>query len=319
MPSQSLELSFDQYQHRGRRARQQDASFVDWIESPGQVQLGTELLAVVADGMGGHAAGEVASSLVVQACLSVFRAADPADPSRFLRALTSSNQAVLEHVGTDPRCTGMGSTVVLAHVSAEGLRWLSVGDSSLLHFRAGKLRQLNADHSYGTHLDELASRGEITSTQADQDPRRNALMAAINGDPPSLHEIHSDPFPLEPGDWVLLASDGLDTLSHEEIRAILAGRQRAPAIEVATALIDGARSHNSPDQDNVTVIAVRVDGAREHRHVAGRSPSAIPPLLADVLERSADTHVRLSLLAIGAGLALMGLGAIASIVAGSGP
>ena len=101
-----------------------------------------------------------------------------------------------------------------------GLRWVSVGDSALLLLRGGQLHRLNADHSHGALLDKQASEGILSKEAAETDSRRRALRSALTGDRIPLQEIHAQVLQLCAGDKLILASDGLLTLTGDEIANI---------------------------------------------------------------------------------------------------
>ena len=124
----------------------------------------------------------------------------------------------------------MGSTLVAAVVSSEGLNWISVGDSPVWLFREGELERLNADHSMKSELDELVAEGRMTEEEAKQDPRRNMLNLAVMGAPipRKMRDVPKQPVAVKKGDLVVLASDGLLTLDKPEIARILQEKRDEP-------------------------------------------------------------------------------------------
>ncbi len=219
-------------QHQGKRPYQEDS----WKLVP---LADGSLLAIVADGMGGHAGGAVASKLAVDAFVhAIEQGGGLAD------GLNDANEAV--RVGGEGKAdlTGMGATVVAALVRGDEVRWISVGDSPFYLVTAGKLEQLNADHSMAPQIDALVARGMLTAEEAEHHPGRHTLREAVMGEP--LNLIDKGSRRLGPGDKLLLCSDGVQTLANEQIAALAA----RPASGMIEAVLAAAKEH----QDNVTVI-----------------------------------------------------------------
>ena len=181
----------------------------------------TRLVAVLADGMGGHTAGALASRMVCDSFISTYAGLNGARPERLLKSLTSANDSIAAQVRANPTLAGMGTTLVAAVFGNEGVEWVSVGDSPLLLFRRGEIALLNEDHSLAPELDRLAALGKITPEQAKADPRRHMLRSAVTGDELDLVDVSRRPLVLEEGDYVILASDGLHTLESTEIQRIV--------------------------------------------------------------------------------------------------
>jgi protein phosphatase len=217
----------------------------------------TRLVAVLADGMGGHTAGAVASQMVCDSFISAYRRLDGARPERLLTALKSANDAIADKVKANPALSGMGSTLVAAVFGDAGVEWVSVGDSPLLLFRRGEIAHLNEDHSLAPELDRLAAEGLISAAQARSDPRRHMLRSAVTGEELDLIDVSRRPLTLEAGDYVILASDGLHTLETAEVARVIAAYAADGAEAVAGALIRAVEAIRDPHQDNTTVMAVR--------------------------------------------------------------
>ena len=129
-----------------------------------------------------------------------------------------------------------------------------MGDSPLWLFREGQLERLNADHSMAPVLADLVATGRMTAEEAAQDPSRHSLRSAVMGDEIHLIDVSSQPVAVEQGDRLLLASDGLMTLSDQEIAAILKKTQDASLEDSAAALIQAVEAAEHPQQDNTTVL-----------------------------------------------------------------
>lgn len=203
---------------------------------------------VVADGLGGHAAGEVASRIVV-AAVRASAEGDPApDASVLVGAVRRANRQVREAAEENPAYDGMGSTATVLRIDeAAGTAYYAhVGDSRLYLLRGGALRQVSRDHSY---VEELVAQGKLSEDEAQHHPRKNLLMRAVGVD--EELEVDGDAFPIEAGDRFLLATDGLTNMvEDDELRNLLAGAIAGAADRmVERAIAAGGR-------DNITAIAV---------------------------------------------------------------
>jgi serine/threonine protein phosphatase PrpC len=217
----------------------------------------TRLVAVLADGMGGHTAGALASRMVCDSFISAYAGLNGARPERLLKSLSAANDSIAAQVRANPMLAGMGTTIVAAVFTNDGVEWVSVGDSPLLLFRRGEIALLNEDHSLAPELDRLAEIGAISHEQAKSDPRRHMLRSAVTGDELDLVDVSRRPLVLEEGDYVILASDGLQTLDTTEIQRIVAAYADDGAEAVANALVRAVEAIRDPHQDNTTVLAVR--------------------------------------------------------------
>ncbi|MES0862911.1 protein phosphatase 2C domain-containing protein [Ruegeria sp. SCPT10] len=214
----------------------------------------SDILMLVADGMGGHAGGEVASNLALSAFKKHFIGGSeaPRPRDRLQESLTAANDALRQRIASQPDLKGMGCTLIAALKLGDRLVWVSVGDSSLFLLRDGRLKKLNADHSLYGELLQMVAAGKITQEEADSHPRRNALRSALMGDRISLTDVNA--ISLKPGDVVLSCSDGLDTLSQPEIRDILQDGKSRDMRGVASDLLNAVEAKGKPKQDNTTVV-----------------------------------------------------------------
>lgn len=203
-------------------------------------------LLILADGMGGHNAGDYASRYTVEMIVDFVRNSSETSPVAIIReAIRRANRAVMEKAQTDIDLEGMGTTVVVATVKERELCVANVGDSRL--YIAGRdFRQITKDHSY---VQEMVRRGEISPEVARIHPDRNIITRAVGG----WNDIEVDFFEveLEEGDQILMCSDGLtDMLEDEEIFEIINEKQEKE--EVLDALIEAANEYGG--NDNITVI-----------------------------------------------------------------
>ena len=236
----------------GARARQED----DWgthVNPPAR-EPGARLLAAVADGMGGMPAGEHASGIALRAFLDSYRVIDLPAAGRLRHALAHANREVGIAAEADPSLEGMGCTLVAALFLADRCAWLSVGDSLILRRRNDQLERINPLHVYANRLDEMVRRGEISADAAGNDPERAALTSAIQGS--LLEEVAQGELPLEPGDVVMLASDGILTLPDDEIVSICAEQAEHGAQRIAQSMVDRIDALGRPGQDNATLVVV---------------------------------------------------------------
>ena len=209
----------------------------------------------VADGLGGHQGGEVASAAAVEplAALDGREFADPAEAADELTAaIREANAAILDRAGGDPGLWGMGTTVTAAALAGEHhLQLAHVGDSRAYLLRDGSLEQLTTDH---TVVAELVRRGRLTPAQAAIHPERSILTRAVGLDP-RIPVDTPDPLELQDGDQVLLCSDGLtEPVDDDQIAQLLSAEPDGNA--ACQALIDAANAAGGPD--NVTVVLLRV-------------------------------------------------------------
>jgi PPM family protein phosphatase len=208
---------------------------------------------VVADGMGGAQAGEVASKAAADA---FDRDLPEAQPEQFLReTIETANRRIHELARADASRAGMGTTVTAAIVDAqkEEVAIGHVGDSRAYRLRRGKLERLTRDHSL---VEEMRRKGQITDAQAEDHPQRSIITRALGPEPEV--EVDLQTVPAAPGDVFLLCSDGLTTMVREErIAAVLssAGSIR----EAVRALIDEA--NGAGGRDNITALAFRLGDA----------------------------------------------------------
>ena len=241
----------DEGMAQGSRSRQEDDYGV--FELPPQLEAG-ELLLVLADGMGGEQAGALASALAVRGFIEAYDTIPSTTvPERLERTLHHVNGRLALEVTTDPdNLRGMGCTLLAVVLAEEGLYWISVGDSPLWLWRRGRLRRLNQDHAYRSILADQVSAGEMSVEEAACHPDRNALISAVTGEDLELVDVSRQPLALKPNDQILLASDGILTLSEREIAAVLKVARTHPS--PCLSLLAAVGAHQNPQQDNTTVL-----------------------------------------------------------------
>jgi PPM family protein phosphatase len=208
---------------------------------------------VVADGMGGAQAGEVASKTAADA---FDRDLPEIPPERFLReTIEEANRRIHELARADPSRAGMGTTITAAIVDSgkEEVGIGHVGDSRAYRLRRGKLERLTRDHSL---VEEMRRKGQITDAQAEDHPQRSIITRALGPEPEV--EVDLQTVPAAPGDVFLLCSDGLTTMVGEErIAAVLAAAGSMK--EAVRALVEEA--NGAGGRDNITALAFRLADA----------------------------------------------------------
>jgi PPM family protein phosphatase len=269
---------------QGKRERQEDFNALARL-LPGTAETAPDIL-VVADGMGGQAAGDVASQAAVQNFLESGRTGLERSAAQRLRdGLNQANAAVGQQAAADPARAGMGTTLVAVELRGDTAHWISVGDSPFYLLRSDELTRQNADHSLqGMHM-EAAARGEISVEEAKARGGSNQLRSALMGAELSLIDTNGlEPgLALKPGDVLILASDGLLSLTDDQICDI-ALKNRRSAKALAKALVAAVDRANKPRQDNATVVAYVHPGEppplpkkRKKKAAAATATSSRPP------------------------------------------
>jgi protein phosphatase len=221
---------------------------------------------VVADGMGGAQAGEVASKAAAE---SFDRELPQAAPERLLEeTIESANRTIHELARKDPGLAGMGTTTtaMIVDLEAEEVAIGHVGDSRAYRFRSGKLERLTRDHSL---VEEMRRKGQLTDAQAEDHPQRSIITRALGPEPEVKVDVQT--VPAQSGDVFLICSDGLTTMLDEDHLARLLAR--ASSMDAAVrALVDEA--NRAGGRDNITVVAFRLeDAAAPVRALADDAPA----------------------------------------------
>jgi len=213
--------------------------------------LTSNALIAVADGMGGHAAGEVASRIAIQVLAANSRVITAKDIDQesaddiFATSISDIDDALANASDENPALTGMGTTLSALFLRGNAVALLHVGDSRVYRLRGNTLEQLSRDH---TIIQELLDQGSITEADIATHPQRSVLTQVLMGDGRSQPSLTI--FDVKSDDRYLLCSDGLTgVVSDKEIKAIIKGKARGAAVD---ALIDAAYVQGAPD--NVTVV-----------------------------------------------------------------
>jgi protein phosphatase len=209
------------------------------------------VLALVADGMGGHSGGEVASRIAVETVHRVYYEAPGAPGVALAEALRAANLAIFERATLEPGLRGMGTTCVALAICGGEAYAANVGDSRLYLVREDRIYQMTADDSA---VGAMVSQGLLTRNQARHHHDRNVILRALGTHEDVQVSTWEQPFPVRQGDRFVLCSDGLsDLVEDEELLDVVKASHEADA---CAGLVGLARSRGG--FDNITVVAVRV-------------------------------------------------------------
>lgn len=239
-------------QSQGARDYQEDSAEFNQIKR----EDGDGLLMVLADGMGGHRGGAHASRVAVDTFIETFARGEGQVAERLDRALHDANEQIGEDGKANPELEGMGCTLVGVVLTKSGLEWISVGDSPMWLVRGGHLQRLNEDHSMAPILAKQVESGEMTIEEAARHPQRNALRSAVIGEAMQHVDQSRRPVRFRKGDRLLIASDGVETLSEDEIAALFNESEDADAETLAQTLVSSVDAVQRKGQDNTTVMVV---------------------------------------------------------------
>jgi PPM family protein phosphatase len=237
---------------RGLRRGQNEDSHGEWIPAAADERRRRGVLLVVADGMGGSRAGEVASRLAVDTVMRYYREAPGEDLLEDLHhAVEAANRAVHRESAAHPELSGMGTTCTAVVLRGADAYIAHVGDSRAYLIQDGAIRQLTRDHSL---VAQLVREGQLTPDQAKVDPRRNVVTRSVGVGPHVEIDAERAPAVLRSGDTVMVCSDGLHgVVGEEELRTAASGADLAQGCQEAIRL---ANQRGGPD--NITVVLARM-------------------------------------------------------------
>ena len=206
-------------------------------------------LFIVADGMGGHKAGDYASEFTVNTMIKEIEFSFEKNPSIiFQKAISTANRKLREVAAEDLSKKGMGTTVVAATCMGKYLQVANVGDSRLYVVNDDSITQITTDHSY---VEEMIRRGSIVREDARSNPNKNIITRAVG----AKNDIQVDIYVVElkPGDLLLMCSDGLSNMLEDEEMRMIIKRQR-DIVEMAEELVKAANENGG--KDNISVILI---------------------------------------------------------------
>ncbi|ADV68914.1 Stp1/IreP family PP2C-type Ser/Thr phosphatase [Deinococcus maricopensis] len=247
-----------------QRSNNQDAAL--------SVELPHGGLYAVADGMGGHAAGEVAANVALETLINTYQNARGQAPERLAEAVQAANEAVLRRATGD--LAGMGTTLIAALIDRGAALIAHVGDSRAYLLRRDTLLRLTDDHSW---VAEQVRHGYLTETEARDHQWRNIVSNALGGEERIRLELFG--VPLQRGDRLLLCTDGLSGVADEDDIARILSADHPPQV-TAGQLVDLANARGGPD--NITVLVVDVHHPRGLPHYPLPARRDEGPLSVDV-------------------------------------
>ncbi len=226
------------------RSLNEDSFFVSKPDSKGTV------LAIVADGMGGHNAGEVASGKAVGILQNdIFKETNMSAKDVLIKAVGDANQEIYEMSINKENLSGMGTTITACVAMENSVTAVQVGDSRLYLIRKDKISQITKDHSL---VEMLVENGTITKEEAKNHPQKNIITRAVGTDKTVEADIYE--FSVKKGDTVLLCSDGLvNMVDDEEILSVIKSAKTLDA--AANTLV--SQAEKAGGTDNITVILIR--------------------------------------------------------------
>jgi serine/threonine protein phosphatase PrpC len=235
---------------RVRSSNEDSVAFV--IPSSNDPAASRGCLLLVADGMGGHAAGEVASALAVEAVRRVYYSLQEPVPASLMIAFETANRAILEHGKNHPDCRGMGTTCTALAIH-DGQVWLGhVGDSRAYLLRGGKLTQLSDDQTLHA---QMIREGLMTEDESKTSEGGNVVLQALGTGADVVPAVWEKGVPLLEGDTLVLCSDGLWNVVDDAAIAEIAAR--ATPQEACQNLVDAALEAGGYDNVAVGIFAVR--------------------------------------------------------------
>lgn len=265
----ALVLSGAMQSHPGLARPSNEDATAYVLPAPGSAFARNGSLALVADGVGGHAAGEVASRLAADTVRRTFYDRAGTVPDVLGACFEAANRVIHERSRSDPSCAGMATTCTAVAVR-DGLAYLAhVGDSRAYLLREGRLRQISQDHSV---VADLLRRGTITPEEATRSPYRSLILRALGRAPTVAALVWTEGLRLQPGDRIILCSDGLSDLVDDA--AIAHAAATLDPLAACRALVAEALRNGGGDNVSLGVFAV------EEQAAASPSPDEATRLVA---------------------------------------
>ena len=238
-----MKIEIEAGQIQGKRNYQQDAyGYRDLSE--------TAKIFILADGMGGYKGGEIASDLVVQTFMK--ESLIHVDSQVLMNVVEEANAKIENYKVGHADVSQMGTTLIALAIENDHYQWISIGDSPLYRIYDNKIERINQNHSVAGLLDLQVQQGEISQEKAQEDTNRHLLTSALTGEGISMID-QSESFKITPNEILLLASDGVETLSEKEILELMSNDKNSPkekVQELLKSIEKKAKSH----QDNATVV-----------------------------------------------------------------
>jgi protein phosphatase len=266
IPNESTQYPVFAISDPGKAGKNNEDNFAVSAYKISESDLTPSIVGIIADGVGGHQAGEVASSLAVEMISHFIAESDASEPLATLEeAFFQANQAIYSQASINPANAGMSTTAACVWVIGDRLYLASVGDSRIYLKRNDRLIQLTIDHTW---VQEAIESGILTPEQARSHPNAHLIRRYLGSKQPAIPDfrlrmqpresdnqaVANQGMPLQPGDYLLLCSDGLtDLVSDDEINASF-GNQ--PIQELLEALVERANAEGG--HDNITIIGIQI-------------------------------------------------------------
>ena len=225
----------------------------------------------VADGMGGHLAGDVASSTAVDSIVEAAHADSPTDTRSLAALVRGANEAIFERAGSDPSLRGMGTTCTLVLLDDGRIHLAHVGDSRAYIVRDGRLEQLTEDH---TLVNRMVREGRIQAEEATHHPQRSILTRALGVDPSV--DVDTATLDVKEGDRILLCSDGLSSIVEESVISDVLTSENDPQ-STADRLVGLANDAGGEDNITVLILDVTEDDVPADEGVRAMAQAPAPP------------------------------------------
>lgn len=288
-PADTLTLRVAKLTDLGRARDHQEDALGAVLPSDPALLARKGSLFVIADGMGGHNAGEVASkAALAEIQHRYYNAASDDMPTSLRQAISQANQAIYQVSRADARQMGMGTTAAVAAVRNREVQVANVGDSRVYFLRGGSIGQITRDHSW---VEEQVRAGVLTPEQARSHPQRNVITRALGTGPSVEPDLFTGA--LQEGDMLLLCSDGLT--SHVADAELLEIASQNPPEQAVKRLVDLANERGG--SDNISVIVVRAEPA-ESAGVAAAAPAPAAAAKPPATGRRRASLLLLALLAV---------------------
>lgn len=209
-------------------------------------------LAIVADGMGGHASGEIASGIAVEVISEIYYASNKRPLKALKTAATVANSKIWERSQKDKKMNGMGTTCTAVAIVGGDLFVMHIGDSRAYLLKKDRIFQISEDHTY---VQQLLNSGEISADEAQHHPDGNILTKSLGTAKKRSVDLFRAPYPFEKGDKLLLSSDGLhDYFTTEELCHVL---QKPDLNKISVELSDHVFSGGAHDNFSILLIEIR--------------------------------------------------------------
>jgi len=228
-------------------------------------------LMLVADGMGGHSAGEVASAIAAEVVRRCFFELKGGAADVLATAFTAANKAIFDYGQNHPECAGMGTTCTALAIRDDKIYLAHVGDSRAYLLRGAELRQLSEDQ---TLVAKMVREGVMTAQEAKTSEHSNVILQALGTSPQIAPELWTEGLALAPGDTLIVSSDGLHGLVEDDVIAEVAGRM-APS-EACQELV--RRALSAGGHDNVSVGVFRTFAATADAAASDNDTRRIPAM-----------------------------------------